>query len=160
MRILKRILDGTATILEWVVATTFIALFLVTILNIVLRNVGGVALLWIPGFMRLMFVWTVFLGIAAVFRRGDHLVADLLVQRLPTRARIVVVTLIHLALLPFFGVFLHYGLQVAEVRMRVPFDTWDFPTGWAYMAVPVSAIFLLAFTLERLVILWRGETSS
>jgi len=154
---IQRILNGTATILEWIVAMTFFALFAVTLLNIGLRNLGGVALLWIPGFIRLMFVWTVFLGIAAVFRRGDHLVVDVLLNRFVARAKTLVLTVIHLSLLPFFGVLFHFGLQVAEVRMRIPFDTWDFPTGWAYMAVPVSAVFLLVFTLERLVILWRGE---
>lgn len=147
---MKKILDALAATLEWTVAGLFATLFLVTLLNIVLRNLGGIAWLWIPGFSRLVFIWLVFLGIAAAYRRGEHLKVDFFLHSLPRVTGAWVSFAIHLALLPFFALLLRYGLQVAEVRMRIPFDTWDVPTGYAYFAVPVSAVALLLFGLERL----------
>jgi TRAP-type C4-dicarboxylate transport system permease small subunit len=38
--------------------------------------------------------------------------------------------------------------------MRISFETWPVPTGYAYLAVPVSAAILLAFALERLATTW------
>lgn len=146
-------LDRFAAVLEYLLAAGFMALFAVTILNIVLRNVAGIAWLWIPAFSRLVFIWVVFLGIAAATRRGEHLVVDLLARRLGARRRQGLLITIHAVLLPFYAMLLYYGATVAQVRMRVPFDTWRVPTGWAYMAVPVAAALLLAFTLERLVTL-------
>lgn len=150
MRALTRFLDGFAWALEHLVALAFATLFAVTVLNIVLRNVAGIAWLWIPGFARLVFVWVVFLGIAAATRRSEHLVVDYFHRRLPPLWRKAVTIAIHLVSLPFFAMLYVFGVEVARVRMRIPFDTWQFPTGWAYMAVPVAAVILVAFTLERL----------
>jgi TRAP-type transport system small permease protein len=158
MRRLTAFLDGTARALEVVLALLFLALFLVTMLNIVLRNVGGVAWMWIPAFSRLTFVWIVFLGLALAYRRGDHLVVDVLLARLRGRARRAATLLIHAALIPFALMLLVYGRDVAAVRMRVRFDTWHWPTGWAYAAVPVAAAILLAFVVERLVITWQERS--
>lgn len=151
MRRLTAILDGTARALEVVLALLFLALFLATMLNIVLRNVGGVAWMWIPAFSRLTFIWIVFLGLALAYRRSDHLVVDALLRRLRGRSRRAVSLCIHGMLVPFALMLLVYGRDVAAVRMRVRFDTWHWPTGWAYAAVPVAAALLLAFVVERLV---------
>ncbi len=150
MRRVTTFLDGVGRALETTLALLFVALFLVTMLNIVLRNLGGVAWLWIPAFSRLTFIWIVFLGLVVAYRRGDHLVVEAFVARLRPRARRAVELLIHALLLPFAVLLLVYGRELAIVRMRIRFDTWDWPTGWAYMAVPVAAAFLLAFVLERL----------
>lgn len=160
MRALTRSLDAFAWFLEHVVALAFATLFAVVVLNIVLRNVAGIAWLWIPAVARLLFVWIVFLGVAAALRRNEHLVVDFFQRRMPRRLQKAVVLGIHLVSLPFFAMLLVYGLQVARVRMRIPFDTWQFPTGWAYMAVPVAAVILIVFTLERLAsTIWERRTS-
>jgi TRAP-type C4-dicarboxylate transport system permease small subunit len=160
MRALTRSLDAFAWVLEHVVALAFATLFAVVVLNIVLRNVAGIAWLWIPAVARLLFVWIVFLGVAAALRRNEHLVVDFFQRRMPRRLQKAVVFGIHLVSLPFFAMLLVYGLQVARVRMRIPFDTWQFPTGWAYMAVPVAAVILIVFTLERLAsTIWERRTS-
>ena len=160
MRALTRSLDAFAWFLEHVVAAAFATLFAVVVLNIVLRNVAGIAWLWIPAVARLLFVWIVFLGVAAAVRRNEHLVVDFFQRRMPRRMQKAVAFGIHLASLPFFAMLLVYGLQVARVRMRIPFDTWQFPTGWAYMAVPVAAVILIVFTLERLAsTIWERRTS-
>ena len=151
MRRVGAFLDVIARALEIVLALLFVALFLVTMLNIVLRNVGGVAWMWIPALSRLTFIWIVFLGITVAYRRGDHLVVDALVKRLGGRARKAVTLVTHGLLLPFAVMLFVYGREIALVRMRVRFDTWHWPTGWAYMAVPFAAAILLAFVLERLV---------
>ncbi|MEX1333759.1 MAG: TRAP transporter small permease [Candidatus Limnocylindrales bacterium] len=159
MRALTRSLDAFAWFLEHVVALAFATLFAVVVLNIVLRNVAGIAWLWIPAVARLLFVWIVFLGVAAALRRNEHLVVDFFQRRMPRRLQKAVVLGIHLVSLPFFAMLLVYGLQVARVRMRIPFDTWQFPTGWAYMAVPVAAVILIVFTLERLAsTIWERRT--
>lgn len=159
MRSVKRSLDAFAWLLEHVVALAFAALFAIVVLNIVLRNVAGIAWLWIPAVARLLFVWIVFLGVAAAVRRNEHLVVDYFQRRMPPRLRKGVVFGIHVASLPFFAMLYVYGLQVARVRMRIPFDTWQFPTGWAYMAVPVAATILIVFTLERLAsTIWERRT--
>ncbi len=155
---MTRFLDRIARALERLLAFLFMSLFLVTMLNIVLRNVGGIAWLWIPAYMRFAFIWLVFVGIAVAYRRHEHLVVDYFLMRLGPRARRWTTRAIDAALLPFFVVLLLYGWEVVRVRMRIPFDTWQVPTGYAYLAVPVAAFFLLAFGIERLLTNGRSST--
>jgi TRAP-type C4-dicarboxylate transport system permease small subunit len=34
--------------------------------------------------------------------------------------------------------------------MRIPFDTWDLPTGYAYIAVPICGAIMIIVTLVRM----------
>ncbi|MEX2543151.1 MAG: TRAP transporter small permease [Trueperaceae bacterium] len=156
---MTRTIDYLTALLEWVMTLSFVALFLVNLLNIVLRNIAGIAWLWIPGFSRLVFIWLVFLGIAAAYRRAAHLDIDFFLLRMKPRVRLLTLMGINLVLIPFFVILLVYGLDVAQVRMRVPFDTWQVPTGYAYLAVPVCAVLLLLYCGERLVKLVKEARS-
>jgi TRAP-type C4-dicarboxylate transport system permease small subunit len=143
-------LDGLQRVLEYLLASLFIILFLATMLNIALRNLGGIAWVWIPGFTRFTFIWTVFLGIAIAYRRNEHLEVDFFLNSFPSRTRSLILLIVHVTMLVFFVILLYYGLEVAQARMRIPFDTWRVPTGYAYMAVPASAVLLLLFGIERI----------
>ena len=147
------------TILATIAGVLFGALFLVTVLNIVLRNLGGIAWLWIPGMTKFLFIWTVFIGAAVLYQRNDHLVMDFFSNKLrPARKRILdIVT--NAVFLVFLAVLVIYGFIVVEIRMGIPFETWRFSTGYAYLAVPVSAILMLFFCVNKLVELVKGDNN-
>jgi len=50
----------------------------------------------------------------------------------------------------FLVVLVLKGIEVTKVRMRIPFDTWDLPTGYAYMAVPICGSIMIIVTLVRM----------
>jgi TRAP-type C4-dicarboxylate transport system permease small subunit len=56
---------------------------------------------------------------------------------------------IDLATLIFLVVLFLKGIEVTKVRMRIPFDTWDLPTGFAYIAVPICSAIMTIVTLIR-----------
>jgi TRAP-type C4-dicarboxylate transport system permease small subunit len=62
-----------------------------------------------------------------------------------------------LLFLVFMGILVFYGIQITKVRMGIPFETWNLPTGYAYMAVPVNALLMGMFCIEKILRL-RGET--
>lgn len=145
------LMDGILHVLEYALAALFIILFLATMLNIALRNLVGVAWLWIPDLTRFTFIWLVFLGIAIAYRRNDHLTIDFFSNRLSARTRNWALLVIHTSMLLFSVVLLHYGLEIAQARMRIPFDFWrQLPTGYAFLAVPASAALLMLFAVERI----------
>ncbi len=137
-------------ILEKLAGTTFCGLFLVTILNITLRNLGGVAWLWIPGMSRLLFIWTIFLGTAVLYEREDHLIMDLFVNKMAVSKKAVLDFIINSVFLIFLVILVTYGLMVVRVRMNISFETWHFPTAYAYLAAPVSGIFMIFFCITKL----------
>lgn len=147
---LDRILRQTAQAIEIACAALFIGVLGFTSLNIVLRNVLGVSWLFVDGLLRLMFIWMVFLGTAALYYRNDHLVMDFFQGKMSERMRSAVVLVGDILFLLVTLALIVYGIQVVDVRMGIPFETWDVPTGYAYLAVPVCAFVMAVFCLNNM----------
>jgi TRAP-type C4-dicarboxylate transport system permease small subunit len=128
----------------------FMILFAVNILRILLRNFAGITWFWIPGFSRLVFIWTVFLGTTALYATDDHLLMDFFVNKMRSATRRRLDIFIHLVFLVFVVCLVVYGFMVFRVRMNIPYTSWNFPTGYAYLAVPVCGILMLIFCLNKL----------
>lgn len=135
--------------LERWVGVLFLILFVLNLLRIGLRYVWGIAWLWEPDLSRLLFIWIVFLGATVLYSRNGHLGVDYFLNRMKPEGREKVAFLIDGITVPFLMVLLWKGVEVTRVRMRIPFDTWDLPTGYAYMAVPVCAAIMIGLTCLR-----------
>ena len=136
--------------LEWFTGTLFLALFLLNILRIFLRYFLGVAWLWEPDFSRLLFIWIVFIGATVLYVGKGHLMVDFFLTRMQPKTRERMRFMIDLMTAIFLVVLVLKGIEVTKVRMRIPFDTWDLPTGYAYMAVPICSAIMIIVTLVRM----------
>ena len=147
---LKRIVESISDALQTLTGVLFVALLGLSIAQIALRYVAGIAWLWVPDVSRLIFVWVVFLGATVLVARKEHLVMDFLVAKLgPLAARRFAVAT-DIAQIALFAVMLVGGIRVTQVRMRIPYDTVDIPSGWAYLAVPVCAALMILFSAYNL----------
>jgi TRAP-type C4-dicarboxylate transport system permease small subunit len=147
---MQKICNGMHWFLTRLSGVLFAGVFAVTILNISLRNLGGVTWLWIPGASRLLFIWTVFMGTAVLYERKDHLIMDFFVSKLPPEKQARLQLAINIVFLVFLVLFVIYGLNIAKVRMRISFETWKFPTGVAYLAAPVSGSIMILFCINKI----------
>lgn len=154
---MDKLIHRLTSFLEHLATLLFISLFLVIVLNIVLRNVFGATWLWIPGISRLLFIWTIFIATAVLYERRDHLVMDFFVTKMKTNSRIKLELVINIVLLAFFILLIIYGFKVTKVRVGIPFETWNLSTAYAYVAAPVSGIIMLTFCLNKLRYLVKGE---
>ena len=136
--------------LEWVAGALFMALFLLNLLRILSRYFLGVAWLWEPDFSRLLFVWIVFIGATVLYVRNGHLVVDYFLAHMRPNTRERMQFMIDLVTTVFLVVLVLKGIEVTKVRMRIPFDTWDIPTGYAYAAVPVCSAVMIIISLIRM----------
>lgn len=147
---MQKICNGLHWFLTRLSGVLFVGVFAVTVLNITLRNLGGVTWLWIPGASRLLFIWTVFMGTAVLYERKDHLIMDFFVSKLAPEKRARLQLAINIIFLAFLVLFVIYGLNIAKVRMRISFETWKFPTGIAYLAAPISGSFMILFCINKI----------
>jgi len=135
----------------------FFGVLLITVTNIVLRNVLSVSWLFMDGLLRLLFIWMVFSGTAVLYYRNDHLVMDFFSGKFSPRMARNIDMIQQLLFLVFMGILVFYGLQITKVRMGIPFETWNLPTGYAYVAVPVNALLMGLFCIEKIITL-RGKS--
>jgi TRAP-type C4-dicarboxylate transport system permease small subunit len=154
---MQKICDGMHWFLTRLSGVLFAGVFAVTVLNISLRNLGGVTWLWIPGVSRLLFIWTIFMGTAVLYERKDHLIMDFFVNKLAPEKQARLQLAINSVFLAFLVLFVIYGLNIAKVRMHISFETWKFPTGVAYLAAPVSGSIMILFCINKIRRFLKGQ---
>ena len=117
--------------------------------QVVTRFVFSQPSVWTEEVMRRLLIWMVMLGTVVAVRRGAMVSVDLMVRlSRGTWQRVVrtVITGVHLA---FFSVLLWFG---ADLVWRVRYQTFasmEISMGWAYAAVPVSALLAILATLAH-----------
>lgn len=154
---MERLIGGLTATLERVAGSLFVVLFLITVLNIVLRNIAGITWLWIPPMVRMLFIWTVFLGTCVLYQRDDHLVMDFFAARLEPGRRRRLDIVIQTGTLVLLLVLVYYGYLVTVVRRGIPYEGWRIPTAYAFAAAPLSAAIMLVMCVNKLVRLIRGD---
>jgi TRAP-type C4-dicarboxylate transport system permease small subunit len=140
---MKRVLAAIVKVLEWVATVAFIALFLLSVLQISLRYFFGESLFWEPDLVQFLFVWCVFTGAAVIYSRHEHIVVDFLVRRARQRTQDTLALVQELVMILFLAVLVQQGIVVTILRMRLNYTVLPVPTGFAYVSIPLSAAVML-----------------
>ncbi len=159
MGALKLLRNASVKLLEILVITLVIALTLTVLWGVLTRYlskpmpfIGGQAE-YTDELARLLLIWVSTFGAALAFDRKAHLGVDYFVGKLdPEAARIVaaVVQLLIIALTVI--VFMVGGFALARGQMQQILPTMSFLTrGMVYLALPVSGLFIVLFSIENLI---------
>jgi TRAP-type C4-dicarboxylate transport system permease small subunit len=97
---------------------------------------------WTEVLIRFTLIWMVFLGIAAAFRQGAMVCVDVLYRWSPPRLQRVLEWLVALASLALLAVILWVGWDYANRgKVQTVIGLEDVSMFWAYLAMPVGAVF-------------------
>lgn len=78
MKTISRVLTVFAT-------TTFSIMCSVVFLGVIFRHFLSLPLVWSEELARIMLIWTVFSGAGAIMIRGEHIVLEFLLEKLPPK---------------------------------------------------------------------------
>lgn len=145
-------IDRRVTQAVWLLAATLLALLAcIGLYQVVTRFAWNQPSPWSEELIGRLFVWCVMLGTVAAFRQGALVSVDVMLRlsrgawRRFVRRLILVVTLGFLASLVYFGFDLAW-----RIRFQT-FATLPLSISWAYLAVPVGALFsMLAVVAHHL----------
>jgi len=145
--------------LKALIGFDFLVLFVLNMGQIISRSFLGVSSVLIPDISRFLFIWLVFLGTASIYMHRQHLVIEFVVTKLSVRLQQRLTTMIQLIMAAFFLILIRYGWRIMVIRMDIPYTGWEIPTGYAYLAVPVSAALMFIVTIADLLGLRRERPS-
>ena len=150
----ERALDALAVAL-------FALMFGVIVMQIALRYVFNHPLVWTDEAAQYCFVWVSFLGWTMAARRRIHIGINVVVDRLPAGARRGLHALWCLAAAGFALVLFAVGVVIAWRNGDVRMVSIDFAFWPVYVAVPVAAVFLVAYALRDLLhIVRKGDVKT
>jgi TRAP-type transport system small permease protein len=160
---MDRHLHALNRLLFWVGFAVFGTLMLNILVSIAARylNVRVANIDWVEETSRFLFIWLSFLGAALATERMTHIRIDFVARLLRGRTRLVLEILVVLAMLAFAAVMTYEGL-VVTLRASDRSPVLLLPMSLAYLALPVSGVAIILFTLRILADLCarlvRGET--
>jgi TRAP-type C4-dicarboxylate transport system permease small subunit len=97
---------------------------------------------WTEVLIRFSLIWMVFLGIPLAFRQGAMVSVDVLYRWSGARMRRVLDWVVNLAALALIGVILWWGWDYANRgKVQTMIGLEDVSMFWAYLAMPVGAVF-------------------
>jgi C4-dicarboxylate transporter, DctQ subunit len=143
--------SGPARWIEWVLRLTMGGIVLVVLMQIVGR-LGGRPFSWTEELTRALFIWMIFIGMAASMRRADAARVTVALQWLTRPLRRIAVPVYMAACLGFFALMAWTGISMVrqQVAMNETIATLGWP-GWVIGSViPVSALIAIACTLASL----------
>lgn len=112
------------------------------VMQIVFRFVLETPAEWTEVLIRFSLIWMVFLGIPAAFRQGAMVSVDVLYRWSGRRLRRVLDWVVAAAALALVGVILWWGWDYANRgKVQTMIGLEDVSMFWAYLALPVGAVF-------------------
>ena len=142
--------------MRWISSGCLVVLLGLVSVIVLVRFWPVVALGWEDEVVELAFAWMVFLGSAAVWRSGEHIVIDFIPQALAgTRAGRALEMIIGVAMLGFLGVFAWYGWLLTLQSQGNTSPMLVLPRPLWYVSVPVSGVVMIGYTIARMVKAFR-----
>lgn len=134
--------------LAWGAFGAFATIFILNISQIALR-VFGAGWIWVHDLSALLFAWTVMLGAGAAYGKSDHVVASVLIDRIPESSSQVLSVITRLIELSVALIILLASFPIIETRMGTPYVQLGIPSGWAYMSVAVLGVSMILLGISK-----------
>lgn len=148
MKILNK---AAQSILQLVMASSALMLFVVTFLQVVFRFIFKAPLAWSQDVIRLCFTYLVFSGAAYCVKAHAHLNIDVFITMLPDKVRKLLEMLIQLALIGFAVFLIRFGCEFAQTGATQMAPYLPLPMSVYYMSVPISAGFMLFYMVQQFI---------
>ena len=144
--------------LDAVAVAVFSLMFGVVILQVVLRYVFNHPLVWTDEAAQYALVWVSFLGWTMATRKRIHIGISVIVDRLPPTGRRALHIIWCAAAAIFALILLVVGVAITRANGDIRMISIDFAFWPVYLAVPMSAVLLIAYALRDLVhIVRKGD---
>jgi TRAP-type C4-dicarboxylate transport system permease small subunit len=150
---ISQTLKALVRVLEWLTIVLFAALVLDVLWGVVSRYVLGTQSRWTEELAIYLLVWVSLLGATLAFRDRAHLGVDYFVSKLDPSARRLAAIIAEVAVILFASFGLVYGgyMLVSEtLRSGQLTPAMGWKIGYFYSVVPLSGLFIVAFSLENL----------
>lgn len=141
----KKILSN---ILEILSGTFFITCTCLVLVNIFLRYFIKTGLYWSEEVCTGCFVWGVYLGAAACYKRGMHLGVDVLVKKFPSAIQKVVKILVDLLLVVLNGYITYQSYIYVALSYKKPTAVLNISSAYISSSLVVSFAFMTIFSIK------------
>lgn len=141
----NKILDN----LEEIISSIFILITTILVLiNIVTRYFFRTGIYWSEEVATGCFVWAVFIGAAAAYKKGQHIGIDVIVKHLDGRTKDTVKLFIDLLLLVLMTYMSYLSIKYVMTTYTKPTPVLDISSAYVSTSIPIGFSLMVIRTLE------------
>lgn len=147
---LKKVLDMADLVLQRIIIVTMGFMLFFTFAQVVARYALHSSLTYSEELSRYLFVWTVFLGLPVVARRGGHMAVLAVSSRLRGGAAKVCTSLAYAISIVFMTIMIVQGAGMVLRTFEQLSPAMEIPMAYVYLAIPAGCFFMLCQLLVDL----------
>ena len=149
---LTKVMDLWALLLAIVGSVTLTIFFLAVLAQMFCRYLGVVAL-WTEEVSTYSFIFTVFLGAAALVRENKHFAFTAIADGIKSPlVKKIISIMIHVIVLVFAYYMFVYGKQLMQKFWNYKWVSLPaMKRGYTWMCMPISAVSMMAFSVESII---------
>lgn len=145
---LDKIFSRLEKMLNILLATMFLWMFLIVMLQVITRYIAFITLPWTEELTRLAFVYIIALGAPLAIKYDDYAKVDLLVELLPLKSRLLLELIVSILIL-LFALYMSYvswdliklGTRLKSVYLRIPMYFAYFSIPLCFVLTTVASVF-------------------
>ena len=123
----------------------------VVILNVILRYVFDGGLFWVEEVATTAFIWSVFIGSAAAYKRKMHIGIDLITKLFPERVREIISSIINLLMAVVNGYVCYLSILMINANKLKRTPVLDIPAMYINLAITVGFGLMTLHSIQFLV---------
>lgn len=142
--LLKKILYN----LEEIIASIFLIITTgLVVINVFLRYFMDTGLYWSEEVATSCFVWSVFIGAAAAYKKRKHIGVDILVDKLPRRIRNLVVIIVDILLIVLNGYLTYLSVIYVSMSYVKPTPVLGISSMYISSALVVTFVLMTVYSM-------------
>ena len=154
---MQRILDCMDRILQKIMIGTMAFMLFFTFIQVVARYLFESSLVYSEELSRYLFVWTVFLGLPVVAKRGGHMAVTALSGRLKGTAARTMSIAAYLVGIVFMATMIIQGFEMVQRTSQQLSPAMEISMSWVYLAIPIGCLFMMLQMVSDLCALLRKK---
>lgn len=123
----------------------------IVIVNVFLRYVMNTGLFWTEEVVTGLFVWSVFIGAAAGYKRHQHIGVDFLVKKLPDGIQKVVTILVDTILILINGYLAYLSMVYVSMSYLKPTPVLGISSVWISSSLLISFFLMTIYSIIFLI---------
>lgn len=142
-QVLIKAARGVEVTVDLLSRAAVVAMTVLVLVQIVLRYVLNVPLVWVEEMTVFLMIWMAFMGAAIGVRRGAHIAMTIIVDRLPTRLAKMLFYASTIAIIAFSAVVVWQGVLLALTVGNQRSAALGIPMTFPYLIVPFGALLII-----------------
>lgn len=137
--------------IETFIGTVFIIFIVLLVFIAALVRWIGFPIAWSIDAAQLLFGWVVFLGADIALKNDSHIGVDMIVNKLPFKARKIIKIINYICIQVFLLIIIYYGVDLSIQNYERLFNTLRISYSYATISVPVGCSLMFLTMCQKLI---------